>query len=270
MATATTVGSVSMADHDGKLGKGASPLAENSYILNGAALDGQSNSNGIQTNSAQRGSSPSVITPNSTASLVASKPTMDLLSASSQPNPARFSSPLPASSVVHASQAAQQLPATSLRHRHTLQVPKAHGSRNSAPGSSMSDAVTSGRFSPTTAVAPRRASVSLGRRATRSVHSDLHIEEIPQDEDAARWAEAIKAKRASKRRRQEEEEDDKVVVGTKVDHNHVNWVTAYNMLTGIRFVVSRVNAKMDRPLTDADFVAKHKFSFDMWVTTLRK
>ena len=108
------------------------------------------------------------------------------------------------------------------------------------------------------ASAPRRASTSLGIRA------DMPIEEIPEDEDAARWAEAIKAKRANHRRRQEEdEEDDKVVVGTKVDHNHVNWVTAYNMLTGIRFVVSRVNAKIDRPLTDADFDAKHKFSFDM-------
>jgi 1-phosphatidylinositol-4-phosphate 5-kinase len=53
------------------------------------------------------------------------------------------------------------------------------------------------------------------------------------------------------------------VVGTKVDHNHANWVTAYNMLTGIRFVVSRINAKMDRDLTDEDFSACHKFSFDM-------
>jgi 1-phosphatidylinositol-4-phosphate 5-kinase len=27
--------------------------------------------------------------------------------------------------------------------------------------------------------------------------------------------------------------------------------------------VSRTNAKLDRPLTDADFEARHKFSFDM-------
>jgi 1-phosphatidylinositol-4-phosphate 5-kinase len=88
-------------------------------------------------------------------------------------------------------------------------------------------------------------------------------EEIPLDEDAVRWAEAIRQKRASKRRRKDEEDDDRVVVGTKVDQNHVNWVTAYNMLTGIRFTVSRTNAKLNRPLTDADFGAKHKFSFDM-------
>jgi 1-phosphatidylinositol-4-phosphate 5-kinase len=88
-------------------------------------------------------------------------------------------------------------------------------------------------------------------------------EEIVQDEDALRWAEAIRQKRASKRKRKDEEDEDRVVVGTKVDQNHVNWVTAYNMLTGIRFTVSRTNAKLDRPLTDADFAARHKFSFDM-------
>ncbi|XHG09252.1 1-phosphatidylinositol-4-phosphate 5-kinase Its3 [Aspergillus wentii] len=35
------------------------------------------------------------------------------------------------------------------------------------------------------------------------------------------------------------------------------------MLTGIRFTVSRINAKMPRELTPADFEAKHKFSFDI-------
>ena len=66
---------------------------------------------------------------------------------------------------------------------------------------------------------------------------DTHVDEIPQGEDAAKAAEAIIAKRASKRRRKEDEEEDKVLVGTKVDINHTNWITAYNMLTGIRFVV---------------------------------
>ena len=93
-------------------------------------------------------------------------------------------------------------------------------------------------FSTSTGVAPRRASISLGRRPTRSIHSDLHIDEIPQDEDSQRWTEAIRAKRASKRRRKEEEIEDEVLVGTKVDINHTNYVTMYNMLTGIRFVVS--------------------------------
>lgn len=156
---------------------------------------------------------------------------------------------------------------TKLQHRHTLEVPKlstsSRPSRDSNHPSTSDDmATTSGRFSPNTPTR-RRGSVSLARRATRSIHSDMHLDEIHQDEDAARWAEHIRQKRASKRRRKEEEDDDRVVVGTKVDQNHVNWVTAYNMLTGIRFTVSRTNAKMDRELTEADFGASHKFSFDM-------
>jgi 1-phosphatidylinositol-4-phosphate 5-kinase len=35
------------------------------------------------------------------------------------------------------------------------------------------------------------------------------------------------------------------------------------MLTGIRVSVSRTNAKLDRELTDADFEAKQKSTFDM-------
>lgn len=105
--------------------------------------------------------------------------------------------------------------------------------------------------------------MSLNRRHTQSIHSNMPHDEIVMDDDAIRWADAVKQKRASKRKRKEDEDDDRVVVGTKVDINHVNWVTAYNMLTGIRFTVSRTNAKMDRALTDADFDASHKFSFDM-------
>ena len=95
------------------------------------------------------------------------------------------------------------------------------------------------------------------------MQSEAHLHEVPPDEDALRWTDAIRQKRASKRRRKEEEDDDRVIVGTKVDQSHVNWVIAYNMLTGIRFTVSRTNAKIDRELTDADFAARHKFSFDI-------
>lgn len=183
----------------------------------------------------------------------------DLLSSETPTSMARHSSPA-AITPATAHQLPNPLPTTtpssSLRQRHTLQVPKTPGNRISSPATG-SDALTTGRFSPTS-TAPRRGSLSLARRPTTSIH-----EEIPPDEDAAKWTEAIKAKRAEKRRREEEEADDKVVVGTKVDHNHANWVTAYNMLTGIRFVVSRINAKMDRDLTDEDFSACHKFSFDM-------
>ncbi|KAI9845673.1 MAG: Phosphatidylinositol-4-phosphate 5-kinase [Thelocarpon superellum] len=189
------------------------------------------------------------------------------------PGPHRFSSP-PAMSQANLTPGTSSTSSTQpsvppqLRHRHTLQVPKLSTSRSSRESvrASLNPTEdvgrTSGRFSPT-ASGPRRTSVTLGRRTTRSIHSDMHLDEIPQDEDAARWSEAIRQKRASKRRRKEEEDDDRVVVGIKVDQHHVNWVTAYNMLTGIRFTVSRTNAKLDRALTDADFDAKHKFSFDI-------
>lgn len=146
-----------------------------------------------------------------------------------------------------------------LKHRNTLQVPKIGPPRGSIDDAALS----TGRFSPTVTPVMRRGSLSLNRRNTQSIHSNMPHEDLVQDEDALRWAEAIRQKRASKRKRKDEEDDDRVVVGTKVDQNHVNWVTAYNMLTGIRFTVSRTNAKLDRPLTDADFGARHKFSFDM-------
>jgi len=159
-----------------------------------------------------------------------------------------------------------------LTHRHTLQVPKPTGagttrssrdfSFNAGPSEEALSAT--GRFSPTRdqhdGPRHRRASLGLVRRSTRS---DAHVDEVAPDEDAARWTEVIKQKRASRRKRREEEDDDRVIVGKKVEEGHVNWVTAYNMLTGIRFTVSRTNAKIDRELTDADFDAKHKFSFDV-------
>lgn len=154
-----------------------------------------------------------------------------------------------------------------LQQRHTLEVPKVQSSRARESQNSTDDVISaSGRFSPNHPHR-RRGSMSLVRRNTRSINSDMPPEEVPQDDEAARWAEHIRQKRASKRKRKEDEDEDRVVVGTKVDQNHVNWVTAYNMLTGIRFTVSRTNAKMDRELTDADFDAKHKFSFDMYVPT---
>ncbi|KAJ6781703.1 hypothetical protein PWT90_05708 [Aphanocladium album] len=178
----------------------------------------------------------------------------------------RFSSPpayQPGNTSLNSSPSGHLLPPTQapvLKQRHTLEVPK--------PGRPSKDgqdtALATGRFSPTSAVpGARRTSMNLGRRATRSGLYDMPRDEVAPDEDAARWAEAIRQKRASKRRRKEEEDDDRVLVGTKVDESHANWVTAYNMLTGIRVSVSRTNAKLDRELTDADFEAKQKSTFDI-------
>ncbi|KAF4456540.1 1-phosphatidylinositol-4-phosphate 5-kinase [Fusarium austroafricanum] len=155
-----------------------------------------------------------------------------------------------------------QAPTPGLKQRHTLDVPKYVPGRGSKDG--MDTAQASGRFSPTNAgtSSGRRPSLSM-RRPTRSMQSDGPRDEIVPDEDALRWAEALRQKRASKRRRKEEEDDDRVLVGTKVDENHANWETAYNMLTGIRVSVSRTNAKLDRELTDADFDTKQKSTFDI-------
>lgn len=183
------------------------------------------------------------------------------------PSPQNFSSShYPSTSAnASASTSALQPPTPGLKHRHTLEVPKVQPSRGSRD--STDTAYTSGRFSPTGGAGPsqRRGSLNLGRKNTRSLHSDLPREEIAPDDDALRWAEAYRQKRAKKKKR-EDDDDDRVLVGTKVDENHANWTTAYNMLTGIRVSVSRTNAKLDRPLTDADFETKQKSTFDMYVS----
>ncbi|KAK4869794.1 hypothetical protein LT330_005518 [Penicillium expansum] len=186
-------------------------------------------------------------------------PDPDRLTPNSKPGQPRHSSP-PASSTLDAASMPESQN-SSMRQRHSLQVPRTPSVRRDSREYTDDAAYSTGRMSPTTGF--RRASVGLIRRATKnSTQQDITLDEAPPDEDANRWAEAIKQRRASRRRR-EEEDDERVIVGTKVDQNHVNYVTAYNMLTGIRFTVSRINAKMDRELTPADFDAKHKFSFDI-------
>lgn len=179
-----------------------------------------------------------------------------------QKGPHRFSSPPVYEPNPSSSGSLQPAPAPGIKHRHTLEVPKITSPRGSRDG--IDAAYSSGRFSPTIAASGgRRASLSLARRNTRSLHSEVPRDEVVPDEDAMRWAEAYRQKRATKKRRREIEDDDRVLVGTKVDETHANWVTAYNMLTGIRVSVSRTNAKLDRALTDADFDVKQKSTFDM-------
>ncbi|CAP64688.1 uncharacterized protein PODANS_5_9630 [Podospora anserina S mat+] len=191
----------------------------------------------------------------------ASTATSDSLSPEpkNQKAPHRYSSPPFPGPTASGPLAPPPPPAPGIKHRHTLEVPKVTQGRGSRDGA---EGYASGRFSPTIGGGVRRASLSLARRNTRSLHSEAHHEVMP-DEDAMRWAEAYRQKRATKRRRREIEDDDRVLVGTKVDETHANWVTAYNMLTGIRVAVSRTNAKLDRQLTDADFDVKQKSTFDI-------
>lgn len=83
----------------------------------------------------------------------------------------------------------------------------------------------------------KRASTSpsVVRRNSRPFNPEAA--ETPIDEDALRYAEEIRKKRESKRRWKEAEDEDRVIIGNKVDANHPNYITAYNMLTGLRVAV---------------------------------
>ncbi|KZV89215.1 SAICAR synthase-like protein [Exidia glandulosa HHB12029] len=95
------------------------------------------------------------------------------------------------------------------------------------------------------------------------------------DDDILQQAEQIRRERLSKRAKAQEEavnpmskkaskpEEEKVLVGNLIGEGHVNYVLMYNMLTGIRTAVSRCQAKIRRPLTDDDYTAAHKYSFDI-------
>ena len=117
-----------------------------------------------------------------------------------------------------------------------------------------------------------RRSSQLVRRVTRSNASNISttaLDEVPTDEDASRWAERIKRNRvlSDQKKREAEEDEDRVVRGTKVDETHSNFETAYNMLTGIRFCVSK-NKSPHRQLTSADFTEEAKLAFDTLGTEL--
>ncbi|CCF56925.1 hypothetical protein KAFR_0B06280 [Kazachstania africana CBS 2517] len=56
-------------------------------------------------------------------------------------------------------------------------------------------------------------------------------------------------------------DDDNVIIGNKITEGHVNFIIAYNMLTGIRVAVSRCSGLM-KPLTLKDFKFYKKLAFD--------
>ncbi|KAG6901622.1 hypothetical protein C0995_009895 [Termitomyces sp. Mi166 len=87
------------------------------------------------------------------------------------------------------------------------------------------------------------------------------------EEDIQLYEETIRRERMSKRAKMaaltRDKEEEVVTVGNIIGEGHVNYVLMYNMLTGIRIGVSRCQAKIKRPLTQDDFQAKHKYSFDI-------
>lgn len=116
----------------------------------------------------------------------------------------------------------------------------------------------------------------------------LQAEQIRRERKRAKAqkdAEEAMTRTSSRRTRSIGKEDEnRVLVGNLIGEDHVNYVLMYNMLTGIRIAVSatlvcmntthrpfrqvsRCQAKIKRPLTDDDFTARHKYSFDMYAFT---
>lgn len=86
-------------------------------------------------------------------------------------------------------------------------------------------------------VSPRpRASTGITKPRT----SAERVAERIAEEDASWWTEEIHKRREIRRKWKEVEDENTVVIGSKVDTNHPNYVTAYNMLTGLRVAVSLV------------------------------
>ncbi|KAI8974762.1 hypothetical protein BD414DRAFT_497376 [Trametes punicea] len=115
------------------------------------------------------------------------------------------------------------------------------------------------------------------RMATIQGHSTGFEDAGELADDIEQQAEQIRRERMSKRAKAQQEAeraltrtattlsrvDDKPLVGNLIGEDHVNYVLMYNMLTGIRIAVSRCQAKIRRPLTDDDYTARHKYSFDI-------
>lgn len=96
---------------------------------------------------------------------------------------------------------------------------------------------------------------------TEQIRRERRAKEIEQQRRAE--AEAALTRTDTRGTRGTKDDDDKPLVGNLIGEDHVNYVLMYNMLTGIRIGVSRCQAKIKRELTDEDFTARHKFSFDM-------
>ncbi|KTW27714.1 hypothetical protein T552_02154 [Pneumocystis carinii B80] len=103
--------------------------------------------------------------------------------------------------------------------------------------------------------------LGLGSKNVTRVSLDVRQNSVVQE--PIKWIETIWQKRTSKHKRKQNEENQRFFIGTRIGEDHVNYVTAYNMLTGIRVGVSRCTAKVDRDLTSTDFVDSYKFSFDI-------
>lgn len=99
----------------------------------------------------------------------------------------------------------------------------------------------------------RNSTVTTGSKIQNVDSATVEIE---------RMRNSILSKRENKKRQKTVSDDDKVLVGNQVGEGHVNYVIAYNMLTGIRVAVSRCSGIM-QPIRDQDFKLSKKLVFDV-------
>ncbi|KAK3806553.1 MAG: hypothetical protein JOS17DRAFT_584359 [Linnemannia elongata] len=93
-------------------------------------------------------------------------------------------------------------------------------------------------------------SADLGSTSFRRSDDEMEMDEL---EEAKRRMEALKkssSRRMSKRKK--DEDNDRVLIGTRIGEDHVNYVLMYNMLTGIRVSVSVCILVVHRKEGDAD------------------
>jgi 1-phosphatidylinositol-4-phosphate 5-kinase len=74
-------------------------------------------------------------------------------------------------------------------------------------------------------------------RANTGVSKPRTSAERQPEDDVNWWTEEIHKRRELRKRHREEIDENTVIIGNKVDTNHPNYVTAYNMLTGLRVAV---------------------------------
>lgn len=94
-----------------------------------------------------------------------------------------------------------------------------------------------------------------------SANSIPHVSRNSTSLEITRMRNSVLSKKGRKKRL-DSVEDDKVLVGNKISEGHVNFVLAYNMLTGIRVAVSRCSGVMEK-LSDKDFESTKKLTFNL-------
>jgi len=88
-----------------------------------------------------------------------------------------------------------------------------------------------------------------------------HSESIKRNSSLKHSITSISIKKSHSRKRQSKALE--VLIGTPIREDHVHYILMLNMLNGIRFSVTRCNAKEMRPLVPEDFTAKHKIALDV-------